>query len=258
MNEQTIPIDEVRIDGGTQPRQSLDEETIQQYAQQMIEGEAFPPVTVYQDGADLWLADGFHRYHAVRKSNRTEIAADVRPGTRRDAILFSVGANAAHGLRRTNTDKRKAVTTLLSDEEWQRFSDREIGRRCAVDHVFVGKLRRELSGDRHQIASPSAQIQGSSQRPPGQVRTVARGDSVYQQDTTNIGRKHAPQRAGTPRISPKAMAPVLGHSDPIPRTALDLPHDPVLAAKAMVELFEEDFLVQLVDELSNLLAGAPA
>jgi hypothetical protein len=55
-----------------------------------------------------------------------------------------VGANATHGLRRTNADKRRAALTLLQDEEWQRWSNREIARQCGVTHTFVAKLRREL------------------------------------------------------------------------------------------------------------------
>jgi hypothetical protein len=60
-------------------------------------------------------------------------------------VLYSVGANAHHGLRRTNADKRRAVEMLLRDEEWRGWSDREIARRCAVTHPFVGKIRDELS-----------------------------------------------------------------------------------------------------------------
>jgi hypothetical protein len=58
--------------------------------------------------------------------------------------MHSVGSNAEHGLPRTNADKRHAVTLLLNDEEWVQWSDREIARRCAVHHVFVGDMRRSL------------------------------------------------------------------------------------------------------------------
>jgi hypothetical protein len=44
-----------------------------------------------------------------------KISADVREGSRRDAILYAVGANASHGLKRTNRDKRNAVRVLLKD-----------------------------------------------------------------------------------------------------------------------------------------------
>jgi hypothetical protein len=72
---------------------------------------------VFYDGAEYWLADGFHRVHAAQKLRRLTIAADVRQGTRRDAVLLSARANAEHGLRRTNEDKRRAVLTLLADPE---------------------------------------------------------------------------------------------------------------------------------------------
>jgi hypothetical protein len=67
----------------------------------------------------------------------------------RDAILFSVGANATHGHRRTNEDKRRAVLKLLNDREWSKWSDREIARQCSVGNKFVGDLRRSLTVFEH-------------------------------------------------------------------------------------------------------------
>jgi hypothetical protein len=58
------------------------------------------------------------------------------------AVLFSISCNGAHGLPRTNADKRKAVTLLLADAEWSPWSDRKIARRCQVSHEFVHQLRR--------------------------------------------------------------------------------------------------------------------
>jgi hypothetical protein len=55
-----------------------------------------------------------------------------RQFNRRDALLFSVGANAIHGHRRTNEDKRRAVDVLLNDPEWRVWNDSEIARRCGV------------------------------------------------------------------------------------------------------------------------------
>jgi hypothetical protein len=41
---------------------------------------------------------------------------------------------------------------LLSDPEWSQSSDREIARRCVVDHRSVGRLRRQLlSGEIPQM-----------------------------------------------------------------------------------------------------------
>lgn len=145
MSIQELRIADIRTDGGTQPRAQLDMATLIEYTEAMQNGATFPPVTVYYDGDAYWLADGFHRLHAAQDAGRGTLAAEVRQGTRRDAVLYSVGANAAHGLRRTNADKRRAVETLLADSEWRQWSDREIARRAAVDFKTVGNIRRELT-----------------------------------------------------------------------------------------------------------------
>jgi phage N-6-adenine-methyltransferase len=114
---------------------------VNEYQQDMMAGVTFPPVIVFYDGEDYWLADGFHRLYAACNLNRDSLSVDIRQGTRRDAVIHSVGANAAHGKRRTNEDKRRAVLQLLNDEEWSGWSDREIARRCAVSNRFVSNLR---------------------------------------------------------------------------------------------------------------------
>ncbi|MEX2673523.1 MAG: hypothetical protein WD294_15600 [Phycisphaeraceae bacterium] len=62
-----------------------------------------------------------------------------------DAILYSVGANADHGLRRTNADKRASVETLLADDEWAKWSDNKIAKACGVSPTTVGTARSSLS-----------------------------------------------------------------------------------------------------------------
>ena len=139
-----LPVDSIRTDGGTQSRIQINWLTVTDYAADIAEGATFPPVVVYFDGADYWLADGFHRLEAHKRLGLAEIAADVRQGTRRDAILYSVKANAAHGLRRTNEDKRRAVAMLLEDEEWRQWSDYKIAEACGVSQPFVLGLRKSL------------------------------------------------------------------------------------------------------------------
>ena len=145
MTEKSIALDKIRIDGGTQPRAEINHLVVDDYAEAMRGGKEFPPVTLFFDGTDNWLADGFHRYHARRRAGLPDIAAKIEKGTQRDAILFSVGANAAHGLRRTNADKRRAVGVLLADKEWVKRSDRWIAEKCAVNHETVGRAREQLA-----------------------------------------------------------------------------------------------------------------
>lgn len=136
-----IDISKIRTDGGTQSRAKLDDAIVAEYAEKL---DQLPPVTLFHDGESYWLADGFHRLASHRKGGRNKIAAVVHQGTQRDAILHSVGANSAHGLRRSNEDKRRAVEMLLRDEEWSRKSDRWIAEKCGVDQKTVLKWRHEL------------------------------------------------------------------------------------------------------------------
>lgn len=189
--------DQIRTDGGTQMRAGLNLETVQEYIEAIPGPNSwpFPPVLCYYDGTVYWLADGFHRVEAARQYAQREefaltIPVEVRSGTRRDAVLHAAGANASHGLRRTNADKRRAVETLLRDEVWQQWSDREIARRCAVHHEMVGRVRSELSGGFRQIE-----------------RTVQRGDSTYTMNTAS--HRQAEQRRPAQSIQPNPTQPVV-------------------------------------------------
>jgi len=164
----TLPLGRIRLDGGTQLRAKIDEGVINDYAEALRTGGALPPVTVFQDGKTIWLADGFHRYKAHYQAKEKHILAYIHKGTLRDAVLFAVGANASHGLRRSNADKRRAVEALLKDEEWSSWSNCEIARRCAVSDHFVGVVRAELS----PIESG--------------MRRAKRGDQDYEMDVSGI------------------------------------------------------------------------
>jgi len=45
---------------------------------------------------------------------------------------------------RTNADKRKAVTTMLNDAEWAKWSDGAIAKACQVTQPFVSSVRKSL------------------------------------------------------------------------------------------------------------------
>lgn len=169
-----LELGKIRTDGGTQSRAAISEETVADYVEAMSDpNTVFPPVIVYYDGEDYWLADGFHRVAAWGRIGRNAVPADVRQGSRRRAILHSVAANAAHGLRRTNADKRRAVMTLLEDEEWAQWSNREIARRCAVSDVLVGDVRKALTAN------------SCSEKP---TNYTTKHGTTAQMDTSRIGK----------------------------------------------------------------------
>ena len=143
----SINIKAIRIDCGTQSREKLDQAVVEDYAEQMKEGQEFPPISVVHDGSEYYLSDGFHRILAAQKAGKASINCDVITGTLRDAILYSLSANSKHGKQRTIEDKRKVVMTMLEDFEWgdiDAWSDREIARQCHVSQPFVSKLRASI------------------------------------------------------------------------------------------------------------------
>lgn len=139
----TLKVDNIRIDGGTQAREEIDNDAVKDYRDILTEtnGDGLPPIEVYFDGSQYWLSDGFHRWHAHKAAGFGTIQANVIQGTQRDAILAAVGANAAHGLKRSNADKRKAVRMLLEDGEWQQKSDRWIADKAKVSAPLVASVR---------------------------------------------------------------------------------------------------------------------
>ena len=158
-----IELSKIRIDGGTQTREKLNQATVKEYIEAINAGATFPPVTLFFDGSAYWLADGFHRYFAAKKAGKKQIHEDITPGTQRDAVLHSLGANTAHGLPRSNKDKQRAVETLLNDPEWSNWSNREIAEKCAVSHSYVNTLREKItSGNVSTPANPEQSKPGTS------------------------------------------------------------------------------------------------
>jgi hypothetical protein len=199
----TLPIDGIEVDPTIQPRATLNPEVVAEYAEAYRRGDKLPPVTVFFcDFETHLLADGFHRFRAAKQAGLTEIEVDLHAGGRREAILYAVSANTTHGLRRTNADKRRAVETLLKDDEWKQWPDREIARRVGVGHDLVAAVRAELSGGKRQISTTRRVKRGGSEylmklgTRNVDGATEINGDS---DDQTNLGSTIAPERdsAGT-------------------------------------------------------------
>lgn len=202
-----IALSGIRLDDAIQPRCELDRSTVEEYAAELTLGATFPAVVVFRDAEGVhWLADGFHRWHAHRTIGRESIVVDVREGSRRDAMLHAAGANAAHGLRRTNADKRRAVAMLLEDEEWSEWSDREIARRCGVTHPLVARIR--------------ASLETATSEDEGARRYTTRHGTPAVMQTKNIGRSRTPEPEASSEAAESA-APL----DAIEEDEQDAPDD---------------------------------
>lgn len=213
-----LELDQIRINGGTQSRVELNQETVAEYAQAFMAGAEFPPVVVVFDGASYWLADGFHRYFGARDAGESAIAVQVINGTQRDAVLYSLKANATHGLRRTNADKRKAVETLLKDAEWATWSDRKIAEVCGVGHPFVAAIRKP------EVAAKQKENRAGSTAKKARVESDSTPAEATQKTTETVRTAEEPDAAHTV-VEPEIEAPP-------EYTELDAAHDQISELQA--------------------------
>jgi uncharacterized ParB-like nuclease family protein len=211
----------IRLDGDTQARAELNQTTVDLYAEQIQEGDQFPPVVVFFDGSDHWLADGFHRYFAHQKAGKAGIEADIRNGTVRDAKLYSFGANKIRGLSLTAADNRRIIALMLEDEEWAKWSNAEIARHVGVSAMTVGRVRSSM-GARAEV-------------------TFVKGGKERTMNTEQIGKKASKRKKASKKSQVIDGPNETPDPYPIP---VDQPDDRV------VELV--DTITQLEDENAKL------
>ena len=149
MKTQTLSIDLLRIDAGTQSRVAINEDTVEEYSE-LINGTEwpFPPLEVFHDGTDYFVGDGFHRYFAGKRSKRGSFPCNVHDGTATDAKIFGMTANDRHGLRMTREDKRSCVEWLL--DNGGKMTQVEVADKAGVSERTV----RYIVADRKTSTEP--------------------------------------------------------------------------------------------------------
>jgi hypothetical protein len=145
-----LELSQIKRDGGTQARLNLNHEAVEDYSAAMKEGAEFPPAVVFHDGKDYWLADGFHRCAAADYAGINSIEAEVRTGSRREALRYALGANKQHGVRPTREDKRHAVNLALDDAELCELSNYDLAGAIGVSEGFIRKVKRERCVHTHE------------------------------------------------------------------------------------------------------------
>ena len=139
-----LDITKIRTDGGTQVREKLDQGTVELYAERIATGDTLPPLVVFFDGVDYWLASGFHRYEAYLLNEVATIEVEVKDGTREEALWFAVGANRKHGLPLSRKDKRRAIAIVLGREQSRAWSNGRIASYVGCTDKTVASVRNKL------------------------------------------------------------------------------------------------------------------
>jgi hypothetical protein len=164
MKIQDVAIKDICRDESIQPRTHIDHDLAAEYYELQKAGVDIGLPILYFDGKKYYPGDGNHRIEGWALADKKMVRAEVRKGTRRDAILHACGANTQHGRRRSGEDKRKAVKILLEeikDEPPKDWPNTRIADICKVAESFVRKVKAELRGDRELQDVPDENSHGA-------------------------------------------------------------------------------------------------
>jgi len=171
------------VTDGLQTRVTLNEDVVADYCETLREGGSLPPVVVFRDVLTDYLADGFHRLEAAKRLGRIDIEAEVYDGDRTAALRYALKANAAHGLRRTNEDKRNALR-IAWDNRQALFggdpSNPMLAEACGVTKPTVIKWRKMFTGSKtftpcSRVGADGKTYKVSSTKPNPAAETAEKG-----------------------------------------------------------------------------------
>jgi len=169
-----IPVSEIRMDDGTQMRESIHDSVVLEYAAVYAEKGAagLPPLVVVHDGATIRLVDGFHRLHALRRTGIPSVRCVVHEGDRAAARWMACSMNAAHGIQRSNADKRLAVKAAIAIKPG--LPDHAIAAHCSVSANLVASVRGESAARQDPV--PAAAQRDAEDGPEQEDATHDDGD----------------------------------------------------------------------------------
>ena len=181
-----ILLEEITIHPKLQSRADpIEDEITEEVVQELIEHPdlELPPVGLVNE-EKKWMWDGHGRFKWYTMAKRIKIPAEVKTGEFGDALELSWGANAEHGVRRTNRDKQKAVRSALMSKRARSWSDNKIAKHCKVSQFMVSQMRKKLQqeqgiekGEVTYIRN-GKEIKASPGRPPKQKETPIEEPSV--------------------------------------------------------------------------------
>jgi ParB-like chromosome segregation protein Spo0J len=106
-----VSIAELLVSPLVDPTAHLDATRVQGY----VESSDHPPVVVFDTSEGLLLADGYHRVAAARLRGEETVDAELRAGSRGDALRYAAATGAAQ-------------RGIGVDEALAHIKDRSLGR----------------------------------------------------------------------------------------------------------------------------------
>ena len=136
-----VKLEDVRIDGGTQYRDEINQNTVRDYSEAMRSGDVFPPMEVTFDGTYYWMWNGFHRYFTHMACGSKMVSVSWVAGTQSDAQVLAMGANGTNGFHRNDATKRNQIRAALIHEDTKDLNNSQIARHCKVSDTMVAAVR---------------------------------------------------------------------------------------------------------------------
>jgi hypothetical protein len=148
---------------------------------------------------------------AIREALNTDgpgvVRAEVREGSKRDAIFCAAGANGAHGTQLTKQEMRRVIERLLRDPEWGKMSARVIAHHTGASNGYVSSIRKALK-------SQYASVYGTQIAPESSTVIVQRGGKEYPMKADNIGHRRS-KKAETDTTDTPPASPGVPQDKPI-------------------------------------------
>ncbi len=150
-----LNMSQIIIDPTVDVRQKLNEDAIQRYMDDFLD---LPPVVVFETDGELLLADGFHRVMAAQRLGIPEIEAEIKKGSRDEAMEYAAFANTKHGEPLRIEERREAIRRLrLLRPDWaygqiaklMGCSEATVGDVLKADEVRKGVGRPTPLSDSH-------------------------------------------------------------------------------------------------------------
>jgi hypothetical protein len=137
-----LNLSDLTLDPELQGRVSLDQSAIKRYADAIRDGEKRKgdPPRVYTDGKTLWLAGGWHWYHASKEAGKDMMECEVVQGDRDDAAIFAMGDNYAQMVPRTDEDLWNVILWSLRHPKTRDLGRNERSKLCRASHCIVDRV----------------------------------------------------------------------------------------------------------------------
>lgn len=221
-SQRKVMLSDITVDADLfQIREMMNEDAIADHITQIAEGITFPAVQIVNIEGDLVLADGFHRYEALKRSGASQVSALVYEGNRALAIQIAMRSNSAHGVRLGPGDKRRAAI-MYANAVGPGVNKRQLASDLCVSHRTVQRW----------LADSPAQVQEETQ-PAGYATPPTRGEAA------SVLRDDDPVSAQRARTLEKLEQLSDGHSEAVRVTNVLIGRIDELDREGSVDLREQ-------------------